>query len=88
MKLAKHRLIIKGVFYDLNSEYFLGHCLYENHENFPVNIGEENWFYCPICKIKWLVGWGLLSDPPGIVGDLTSYWKKNKNMLENYEDCS
>ena len=86
--LKQHRPIIKGIFYDSNFEYF-GHCLYKDHTNFQVNIGEENWFYCPICKIKWIVGWGLLSDPSeNVVGNLTSYWKKNKNMLENYENCS
>lgn len=88
-KRKQYRPIVKGVFYNFNNEYYFGHCLCEDHENFFVNIGEENWFYCPICKIKWQVGWGLLSDPPeNVAGNLTTYWRKNKNLLENYEDCS
>jgi hypothetical protein len=75
-----------GVYFNEDDEYF-GHCLNENHDNFNVNVGKENWFYCPICKIKWLAGWGLLSDPPeSEVGDLRTYWLKNKLMLEKYEE--
>lgn len=87
--LENNRFIVNGIIYESSGEYYFGHCLYENHENLNANIGKENWFYCPICKKKWIGGWGRLSDPPeSLVGNLTTYWKKNKNMLENYEDCS
>ena len=45
----------------INDENYWGHCLNEEHENFYKNIGNENWYYCPICKIKWLVGIGLFA---------------------------
>ena len=82
--------IIKGVLSDFNSgEYYFGRCLYEDHENFFANMGEENWCYCPKCKIKWRVGWGILSDPPEeVVGNLINHWTENKKMLEDYEYCS
>jgi len=87
--LENNRFIINGIIYEPTGEYYFGHCLNENHDNLYANISKENWFYCPICKKKWISGWGLLSDPPeSLVGNLTTYWKKNKNMLENYEDCS
>jgi len=87
--VKQHQPIAKGVFYDFNNEYYFGHCLYKDHENFHANLGEENWFYCPRCKIKWQVGWGLSFEPPEcIVEDLNTNWEKNKNLLKNYEDCS
>lgn len=79
--------IIKGVIHNRERAY-LGHCLHSEHKNFQANIGNNNWFYCPICKVKWWEGSGNISNPDWPEKELTDWWLENAKMLEQYEDIT
>ena len=84
------KIVPKGVLYDRNSEKaYWGHCLHPEHENFQANIGEDNWFYCPICKIKWYHGTGNFSNPDDWpMEKLVELWLSNKKILDSCEDMT
>lgn len=81
------KTVPKGILHDRDKANF-GHCLHKKHENFYANIGKDNWYYCPICKIKWLIGFGLFSDPDFSYDELIKLWLSNEKMLESYEDLT
>ncbi|MEA2053552.1 MAG: hypothetical protein U9O96_00305 [Candidatus Thermoplasmatota archaeon] len=76
-----------GVFMDEGKSYF-GHCLYPEHENYHASLagiwGYEDWFYCPICKIKWSGGSNLISIPDDI--DKEEYLMECEERLSDYQD--
>lgn len=81
------KIIPMGVFYHRDSDKaYFGHCFNPEHENFQANVGEDNWFYCPICKIKWYQGSGNFSDPELPMDKLVELWRNNEKMLDSYKD--
>ena len=103
-KMKGENFVIKGVVCnpveDSNSHYeelgfdsiYFGHCLYPNHDNFLTHAfgdwGVENFFFCPLCRIKWSVGQGIFSLPKKEMLDcsIKEYIMENTKMLDDYDD--
>ena len=64
-----------------NEDHYFGHCHYEKHENYYLNIGKGHWMVCDHCQVKWFIGENLFSSWKS---ENTAIWKANLKRIEEY----
>jgi hypothetical protein len=76
------KLNFKLVFDDDN---YWGHCQYQGHRNYYLNLGRAHWMVCDECKIKWFVGENLFSSWRSQTEDM---WMRNWEHIKWYREVS
>ena len=76
-KMAESKVVV------FNDDNYFGHCPFEEHDNYYLNIGRGHWMVCDKCKMKWFIGANLFCSWKG---QDEAIWRANAEKITKYTE--